>query len=165
MYDLVIVVPYRDRERQLKYFLENTWSLVKKIIPNSFLVVVEQEQGKLFNRGIVLNIGISEYFDKTRYFIFHDIDINPCQEVIEELYVKEVEKNTFLGILTSPYQTLGGIIKFNPQDFKDINGFPNNYWGWGVEDRVLYNRAVFYNKKIQTNYISSKAKDKFQRFR
>ena len=24
----------------------------------------------------------------------------------------------------------------------DINGFPNNIWGWGIEDRALYHRSV-----------------------
>ena len=54
-----------------------------------------------------------------------------------------------MGIYTSHCNTLGGIIKLNDKTIQKINGFPNNIWGWGTEDKALQNRAEFYNiKKI-----------------
>jgi len=32
-----------------------------------------------------------------------------------------------------------------------INGFPNDIWGWGTEDKALQNRAEYYNIKKITN--------------
>ena len=32
-----------------------------------------------------------------------------------------------------------------------INGFPNDIWGWGTEDKALQNRAEYYNLKKITN--------------
>lgn len=32
---------------------------------------------------------------------------------------------------------IGGVLSFRPLDFKQINGYPNNYWGWGLEDDQL----------------------------
>ena len=35
----------------------------------------------------------------------------------------------------------GGITSFSAGQFKQINGFPNNFWGWGGEDDELYKRT------------------------
>mmetsp|Transcript_20201 Transcript_20201/g.51447 ORF Transcript_20201/g.51447 Transcript_20201/m.51447 type:complete len:152 (-) Transcript_20201:300-755(-) len=35
----------------------------------------------------------------------------------------------------------GGVTAFHPEDFVSCNGFPNNYWGWGLEDDQLRLRA------------------------
>lgn len=39
--------------------------------------------------------------------------------------------------------------------YEDINGFPNTYWGWGVEDKALQNRAETYDKKISKNILNN----------
>ncbi len=58
MLDNVIIIPYRNREKHLKYYLENTVPLLQKHIPNGKVVIVEQDwNNKLFNRGCLLNIG------------------------------------------------------------------------------------------------------------
>ena len=35
----------------------------------------------------------------------------------------------------------GGVNSFRWRDFEAINGFPNNYWGWGGEDDELVKRV------------------------
>ena len=35
----------------------------------------------------------------------------------------------------------GGIVAFNAGQFQKINGFPNDYWGWGGEDDELKRRV------------------------
>ena len=36
-----------------------------------------------------------------------------------------------------------------------INGFPNDIWGWGVEDKALQNRTEYYNIKKITNMTNT----------
>jgi len=151
MYDNIIVVPFRNREKHLNYFISNTVPLIQKYLPSTKVVVVEQNVGKLFNRGMLLNVAFKEYENKTKYFFTNDVDINPTKKCIEEHYMKEVNDSDVLGIYTSIYDTLGGIIKIKNRTIQKVNGFPNDVWGWGTEDKALQNRTEYYNIKKITN--------------
>jgi hypothetical protein len=151
MYQNVIVIPYRNRKTHLDYFIKNTVPLLQEFLPNTRVVVVEQNEGKLFNRGAVLNVGFKEYKDKTKYFFTNDVDLNPTKKCIQEHYTKEVDDTDALGIYTAQCNTLGGIIKVTNDTIHKINGFPNDIWGWGVEDKALQNRAEYYEIKKITN--------------
>ena len=113
-----ILVPYRNRERDLKYFLENSYPLLKKNMDNLKIVVIEQVDGKPFNRGKTLNIGFNESYSD--YYFTHDVDTNPMEETIKSIYIKGVEENHIMGIYTSCYDTLGGIIKLRKSSFEKI---------------------------------------------
>ena len=86
MYENIIVIPFRNREKHLTYFIENTVPLLKQYLPNTKIVLVEQNEGKLFNRGALLNVAFKEYENKTKYFFTHDVDINPSIEVVKNIY-------------------------------------------------------------------------------
>lgn len=43
----------------------------------------------------------------------------------------------------------GGITSFSEKQFRDINGFPNNFWGWGGEDDELYKRTKKVQKQVE----------------
>ena len=155
MYNTVICIPFRNRQQHLDYFLEHSWSRLIKHIPDVHLVIVEQsEDGKLFNRGALLNIAFQEFKDKTLYLMTHDVDINPTEETILSYYCKDVSDNVVMGIYTSAANTLGGIIKFRPTSIIKCNGFPNNFWGWGTEDKALQNRCEYYNIYVIKNILS-----------
>ena len=138
MFDNVIIIPYRDREKHLEYFIENSVPLIEKYLPNTKILVVEQNIGKLFNRGMLLNIGFNEYKNKTKYFFTQDVDHNPNEHTVSTKYTiinKEVVS------IRSPHKTsLGCVIKVSHDSIFNVNGFPNNIWGWGIEDRALYFR-------------------------
>jgi len=154
--DTIICIPYRNRAAHLALFIENT---VPKLPENFHVLIVEQsEDNQLFNRGKLLNIAFAEFKEKTKYFITHDVDINPTQETIDALYTKRVEENAVLGIYTSHYNTLGGIVKFRATTIHTCNGFINDYWGWGVEDKALQNRCDFYGFKIEKTILSNDVK-------
>lgn len=149
MYDNIIIIPYRNREAHLDYFIKNTVPLIEEFMPNSKVVVIEQNEGKLFNRGMLLNIGFKEYENKTNYFFTHDVDINPSIEVIKNIYSnKDID---MYRIKSGHNQSLGGIIKVKHNIIFNINGFPNNIWGWGIEDRALYYRCYIKNINISDN--------------
>ena len=148
----LFIIPYRNREKHLSYFIQNTYPSLKKIIGEGFhILVVEQETGKGFNRGKILNVGFhylkncknpeikNKFFANTHIFT-HDVDINPRPETIKNIYQKSLKDNEIMGIYTSSCDTLGGIIKFTPNVYEKINGFTNNIWVWGSEDKDIQNR-------------------------
>lgn len=151
MYENIIVIPYRNRKTNLDYFIKNTVPLIETLMSNTKVIVIEQNEGKLFNRGKVLNVGFKEYQHETEYFITHDVDINPTKLCIETYYNKNITDEQVMGIYTSKCNTLGGIIKIKSKCIHKINGFPNNFWGWGIEDKALQNRSEFYNISKITN--------------
>merc|ERR1712226_937788 len=40
----------------------------------------------------------------------------------------------------------GGITQITGDKFTHVNGYPNNYWGWGGEDDDMYRRVFKYGK-------------------
>ena len=149
MLENAIIIPYRDRRKHLEYFIDNTVPLIQKHLPHTKIIVVEQANDKLFNRGKLLNVGFMEYKDKTNYFFTHDVDINPNIDVIKTVYSNN---NIDVYRIKSPHTTsLGGIIKVKHDIIFDINGFPNYIWGWGIEDRALYYRCCMKKYKITDN--------------
>jgi hypothetical protein len=165
MFDNIIIIPYRQREEHLDFFIKNTVPLLKEHLSNSKVVVIEQNEGKLFNRGKLINVGFKEYQNKTKYFFTHDVDINPRLKCINEFYNKDVNDDEVLGIYTSHCNTLGGVIKITNDTIKNINGFPNDIWGWGTEDKALQNRSEFFHIKKHTSLTNEvEHPDYFLRF-
>ena len=142
----IILIPYRNREIHLKYWIMNTYPKLNKVLENLEVLVIEQSKdNKLFNRGKVLNVGF-KYYDKDEYNYFtHDVDHN---SININIYNIKINNNTIISLKSGHNKSLGGIIKFKGNVFKKINGFNNNYWGWGIEDRDLYYRSVFYKINI-----------------
>ena len=145
------LIPYRDRENHLKYFNKKVIPLLKKYIPDIKIIVVEQSEGKSFNRGKLLNVGISEYTDSTiSHIILHDVDIIPTEKLIKEIYTQREED--IIRIYTAGPASLGGIIKCSKECLIKINGFPNDIFGWGIEDRALFYRSKIHNCTIVNKY-------------
>jgi len=140
---LGIVVPYRDRESHLAEFIPHMAQFLKNI--NHKIVIVEQADEKPFNRAKLLNVGYEFLKKECDYFCFHDIDLLP----IENANYDYVETPTHLARLLEHlgwrvhYEELfGGVTMFNKEDFEKVNGFSNEYWGWGGEDDDLRLRCV-----------------------
>jgi hypothetical protein len=153
MTNTYVFIPYRNRKEQLDYFLTHSWPLLRANIPNVRLVVLEQEGNKLFNRGKLLNVGCKEFGEDMDFIMTQDVDVNPTDSAIA-LYNAIPAEKEILGLYSSPYKTLGGVIKLRKKDMETINGFPNLYWGWGVEDRALYNRAIHFDYAIKFHIFS-----------
>lgn len=143
----LVVIPYRNREEHLDYFIENLAPLLKKHLDNLKIVVVEQGNNKKFNRGKVLNVGVKEYINVAKFIFLHDVDIIPNENIIINLYKNE--SDDIVRIFNGNPTSLGGITKFKTNILEKINGFRNDMWGWGFEDEVLFYRAIICNISMQ----------------
>lgn len=110
------------------------------------LIVIEQDNAKNFNRGMLLNIGF-KYAKKLKcdYVVFHDVDMLPV-DVDYSYSNKPVHlASNFLKdehINRTIFDTyFGGVTMFTIEDFEAINGYSNEYWGWGFEDDDLLYRC------------------------
>ena len=146
------IVPYRSREQHWDYFLKHTVPILHA--RGLHTIVAEQTQdGKLFNRGAVINAAVAELLCECDDFITHDVDINPTTDTVDKLYLPGLRPQFVRGIYTSHCDTLAPIVKFNVKDFRGIGGFPSTYFGWGAEDRVIQFRATQGGLSIEKNVI------------
>ena len=140
---LAIIVPYRDREDHLKKFIPSIESCDFLEGIDYEILIVEQEEGKPFNRGKLLNVGAIQSHTAS-YYCFHDVDMLPL--ISDYSYVSnpthlagEAEQFGF----KLPYQGyFGGVTLFDKHSFIKVNGYSNDYWGWGAEDDDVMFRCV-----------------------
>ena len=160
MHKLGIIVPYRARDRQLLIFKRAISIYLNNTNIAYELIIVEQDDAKIFNRGKLLNIGFL-YAKKLKcdYVVFHDVDMIPVNVDYSyspypvQLSTKFTSADpTFNRIVFDEY--FGGVTLFPSNIFETINGYPNEYWGWGYEDNDLLFRCRqhnidLYEKKIK----------------
>jgi predicted glycosyltransferase involved in capsule biosynthesis len=140
---LAIVVPYRNRKEHLDKFLPAMESCSFLDDIDYEILIVEQEDGKPFNRGKILNVG-AVYSKNSAYYCFHDVDMLPISS--DYSYVSspthlasEAEQFGF----KLPYNGyFGGVTLFDKHSFNRINGYSNDYWGWGAEDDDVMFRCI-----------------------
>ena len=162
-FENIILIPYRDRKEHLDYFIKHTVTLIEKYMPKSRVLVIEQKEGKLFNRGKLLNVGFAEYKDKCNYFITHDVDYKPNDPGVRDIYCRD--KIDILRIKSPHKCSLGGVAKMSHDAIFNINGFPNYIWGWGIEDRALYYRCIMKNIVVTENHACARNQRTEKNFR
>ena len=148
---IAIIIPFRDNTKdktRMKQLHQLSAYFDKYLTAYNFeIFVVEQsDDGRKFNRGQLLNIGF-EYalmYGCTN-FIFHDVDLLPSEE-LKEYYINTPKKEpVHIAAVWDRYggnpKYFGGIVAFNKEMFEKINGYPNDFWGWGGEDDELYKRT------------------------
>jgi len=151
VHKLAVVIPYRDREENMKILLPELNEYLDKQNIVRKIYVIEQEPGKTFHRGLMRNIGFLEADSDCDYFVFHDVDMVP--KTTDYSY----ESNpTHLAVAASqfnyglPYDGyFGGVVMFTREDFTKINGYSNEYVGWGGEDDDLLYRCHLAGLKVQ----------------
>lgn len=150
---IAIIVPFRDlhveqnRKAHLQEFVPKITNFLSLAHLNFKIFIIEQSNdGRKFNRGKLLNIGFDiAVKNRCEIFIFHDVDLLPSPELLD-FYTRLPSSNPIhIARVWPRYSTnhkyFGGIVSFNEEQFVRINGFPNNFWGWGGEDDELYNRT------------------------
>jgi GT2 family glycosyltransferase len=137
---LAVIIPFRNREEHLKVFLEE---FPKKVnVKDYVIVVVEQYEEKLFNRAKLFNIGFDFIKDKVEYVCFHDVDMIPIQADYSYTDIPiHMATNCSQFRNKLPYiGYYGGVCLLTNENFIKVNGFSNDYWGWGLEDDDFRNR-------------------------
>ncbi|KAJ8339836.1 hypothetical protein SKAU_G00344690 [Synaphobranchus kaupii] len=144
---VALIIPFRHRDEHLKYWLYYLHPILRRQQLDYGIYVINQYGESTFNRAKLLNVGYAEALKEYDYdcFVFSDVDLIPmddrntykCYSQPRHLSVS-MDKFGF----KLPYlQYFGGVSSLSKQQFLKINGFPNNYWGWGGEDDDIFNRV------------------------
>jgi hypothetical protein len=137
-----IIVPYRKRPGHLRKFRQFIESYLKG--QDYELIVIEQADDLPFNRGKLLNIGFKTALRKQcDYVVFHDVDMLPVDVDYSYSEVPLHLATNFKNSKREIFKTyFGGVTLFPIDLFKRVNGYSNEYWGWGFEDDDLLMRLT-----------------------
>lgn len=153
-YKVAIIIPYRDREEHLRIFLHNIHPMLMRQHIDYGVYVVEQAGSGRFNRAMLMNIGYVEALKQYSYdcFIFHDVDLIPEDD--RNLYTcPEQPRHMSVAVNTMQYRLpykdiFGGVSALTKHHMESVNGFSNQFWGWGGEDDDMSNRIRHHGYKI-----------------
>ncbi|XP_073473487.1 beta-1,4-galactosyltransferase 4-like [Aquarana catesbeiana] len=150
---VAILIPHRHREKHLLYLLDNLHPFLQRQQLDYGIYVIHQAGDEKFNRAKLLNVGYLEALKEEKWdcFILHDVDLIPENDF--NTYLCDTEpKHLVVGRNVTRYKLLykgyfGGVTAMTSNQFAQVNGYSNNYWGWGGEDDDLWLR-VSYNKMM-----------------
>lgn len=159
-----IVVPYRNRAEHLAKFIPHMTEFLTKKGLEYNIIVVEQEEGKPFNRAKLLNIGFHYTGGAFSNYCFHDVDMLPLPDADYShcdnpthlsSRVEQFNWNLpFIKGMGFYYDYFGGVTLFDRESFLKINGYSNDYWGWGCEDDDCRQRTLLKGIEISRRNCS-----------
>lgn len=147
MNKIAVCVPYRNRKKHLDEFYPYISNMLKDQKINYSIIICNQVDDKPFNRGKLLNAAYLQGLkDGCDYFAFHDVDMLPLKGRDDygfpEKYPVHLSSEIDEYEDSFPYKEyFGGCVLFSKDQFEKINGFSNDYWGWGYEDDDLFFRC------------------------
>ncbi|XP_065178165.1 beta-1,4-galactosyltransferase 2-like [Sycon ciliatum] len=146
---VAVIVPFRTRELHLLIFLKYMHRFLQHQRLHYGIYIVDQNLGSAFNRAMLLNIGFVEALRDDGYtcFVFHDVDHIPVDDLLryrcgnEPVHMAAMTDKWNWGL---PYaQFVGGVTMQSSEHMLLMNGFSNNYWGWGGEDDDMTQRWIY----------------------
>ena len=148
---IALLVTYRDRAAHLNVWLRNIIPQLQFQRRAFTIVVAEQTNSAIFNKGVLYNaavIGINKTLPNFHdCFIYHDVDLLPeslCtlyQCLPQPLHMSAEVEKLFYAL---PYPDIaGGVLSVSSSAVVRFNGLSNAYFGWGGEDDNLYGRLEY----------------------
>jgi len=165
--NIAVISCYRDDERgsrnnQRKFFIKIMNAILGARCNFHIYIIEQSDDGNLFNIGKLKNIGFAiagmDGGGRKGYdgYIFSDIDTIPNDELLP-YYYKNDKFPMSLAARGTRYEKknknrvkpfLGAAISFSRALFEKINGYPNNFWGWGGEDDDILTRLYINDHKV-----------------
>jgi hypothetical protein len=164
-----IIVPYRDREDNLKVLLPRLQDVFSG--KDYEIIISEQDNDDNFQISCVQNAGYS--VSTGEVVIFHQVDYVPADDVsyeVDDVPVLPARVGIFLDKdnqspreytdIPAGYRKwstqiddrfYGGVICMKRHHFETINGFNPKYRGWGNEDEDLRERFIWANIPVKRN--------------
>ncbi|KAM9300522.1 beta-1,4-galactosyltransferase 4 [Morus bassanus] len=151
---VAILIPHRNREKHLLYLLEHLHPFLQRQQLDYGIYVIHQAGSTKFNRAKLLNVGYLEALKEANWdcFIFHDVDLVPENDF--NIYMCDRQpKHLVVGRNSTGYRLryqgyFGGVTALTRDQFSKVNGFSNNYWGWGGEDDDLRIRVEMQKMRV-----------------
>ncbi|NXS70385.1 B4GT4 galactosyltransferase, partial [Pandion haliaetus] len=151
---VAILIPHRNREKHLLYLLEHLHPFLQRQQLDYGIYVIHQAGSTKFNRAKLLNVGYLEALKEANWdcFIFHDVDLVPENDF--NIYMCDRQpKHLVVGRNNTGYRLryrgyFGGVTALTKDQFSKVNGFSNNYWGWGGEDDDLRIRVEMQKMRV-----------------
>ncbi|XP_028839096.1 beta-1,4-galactosyltransferase 4 [Denticeps clupeoides] len=151
---VAVLIPHRNREKHLLYLLHHLHPFLQRQQLHYGIYVIHQAGDVTFNRAKLLNVGYLEALKDLSWdcFILHDVDLVPEND--HNLYTCDQHpKHLVVGRNVTGYRLrykgyFGGVTALTKEQFLQVNGFSNSYWGWGGEDDDLRIRVELQKMKI-----------------
>ncbi|XP_046616276.1 beta-1,4-galactosyltransferase 7 isoform X1 [Neodiprion virginianus] len=147
---LAILVPFRDRFDELLIFVPHMHKFLSKQNIRYHIFIVNQIDNYRFNRASLINAGFLEVQKDFDYIAMHDVDLLPMNDELLYHYPAQGPYHIASPELHPRYHYptfVGGILLVNSsrnfpsrEQFVQVNGMSNKYWGWGLEDDEFYVR-------------------------
>jgi xylosylprotein 4-beta-galactosyltransferase len=144
---LCVLIPYRDRWDEVQILVPELHQFLhNQSVDHSFLILNQTDRFR-FNRASLINVG---WFEADRlgcdYFVMHDVDIVPLNPELNYRYpgkdrIRHISAGRYHPIARYDYpKFIGGVLMLTMENYKQVDGMSNKYWGWGLEDDEFYLR-------------------------
>ena len=165
---LGICIPYRNRKEHIERLIPHLSKHLDKQGIDYHIYVGHQTDDNIFNRGIMKNIAaVHALEDGCDYIAWHDVDGLPSEYVnfsYPEDYPLMLVKNKLQErVYVDDPRFFGGCVLFNKDHVYMVNGYSNEYWGWGYEDTDLLIRCE-YEGLVNVTTFKKYGKTKFAKF-
>jgi hypothetical protein len=151
-YKLAFIVPYRDREEHLALFAPH----YRNLFPDADIYVVHQLGKTPFNKGMLFNIGFLYVEHRADAFALSDVDMLAVEGQVDYSFPQAA---THLASAASqfgykmPYPVyFGGHVLVTAGQMRSVNGFYNDYPGYGCEDDSFYRSFVHKGLPVDRRY-------------